>query len=247
VQELFENVLSEEMKELYRQVQEMMEKLEQGRAPGAAARDEAGSGGHREGAGPRAWSTFKRLEVEQKAEDIAKQLEDLAKKQEELSEKTKEGKADQEELKKEQDELNKEMEELRKEMDEPGEEERRPWKTHGPAQDGRTGGTASRNEQEKSSEQLEKKQNQKASESQKKAAEQMEQLAFQMQSAMQSNAQKSSRKRTWTPCGNCWRTSYSSASIKNRLMEEATATSVRDPRFVRTWAHAKASCAMMPR
>ncbi len=229
VQELFENVLSEEMKELYRQVQEMMEKLDKDKLQEQLQEMKLDQEDIEKEL-DRALETFKRMEVEQKAEDIAKQLEDLAKKQEELSEKTTENKADQEELKKEQDELNKEMEELRKEMDEM---EKKNDELEEPMDLPKTDEQEERiqNEQEKSSEQLDKKQNSKAGESQKKAAEEMEQLAFQMKSAMQSNAEEQ-QEEDMDALRQLLENIVQLSFDQESLMEDLSATSTKDPRFI---------------
>jgi hypothetical protein len=229
VQELFENVLSEEMKELYRKVQELMEKLDKEQLQ-EQLQEMKMDQQDIEKELDRALEQLKRLDVEQKAEDIAKQLEDLAKKQEELSEKTQEDKADQEELKKEQEELNKEMEELRKEMDEL---EKKNEELETPMDLPKTDEQEQQiqDEQEKSSDQLEKKQNQKAGESQKKAAEQMEQLAFQMQSAMQSNAQEQ-QEEDMDALRQLLENIVHLSFEQEALMEDLGSTNVRDPRFV---------------
>ena len=229
VQELFENVLSEEMKELYRKVQEMMEKVNKEELQ-ESLQEMKMDQQDIEKELDRALEQFKRLEVEQKAEDIAKQLEELAQKQEELAEKTEEGKADQEELKKEQEELNKEMDELRKEMDEL---EKKNAELETPMDLPKTDEQEQQiqDEQQQSSEQLEKKQNQKAGESQKKAAEQMEQLAFQMQSAMQSGAQEQ-QEEDMDALRQLLENIVHLSFEQEGLMDELTGTSVRDPRFV---------------
>jgi hypothetical protein len=229
VQELFENVLSEEMKELYRKVQELMEKLDKEQLQ-EQLQEMKMDQQDIEKELDRALEQLKRMDVEQKAEDIAKQLEDLAKKQEELAEKTEEGKSDQEELKKEQEELNKEMEELRKEMDEL---EKKNEELETPMDLPKTDEQEQQiqDEQEKSSDQLEKKQNQKAGESQKKAAEQMEQLAFQMQSAMQSNAQEQ-QEEDMDALRQLLENIVHLSFEQEALMEDLGSTNVRDPRFV---------------
>ena len=229
VQELFENVLSEEMKELYRKVQELMEKLDKEQLQ-EQLQEMKMDQQDIEKELDRALEQLKRMDVEQKAEDIAKQLEDLAKKQEELAEKTEEGKSDQEELKKEQEELNKDMEELRKEMDEL---EKKNEELETPMDLPKTDEQEQQiqDEQEKSSEQLEKKQNQKAGESQKKAAEQMEQLAFQMQSAMQSNAQEQ-QEEDMDALRQLLENIVHLSFEQEALMEDLGSTNVRDPRFV---------------
>ena len=229
VQELFENVLSEEMKELYRKVQELMEKLDKEQLQ-EQLQEMKMDQQDIEKELDRALEQLKRMDVEQKAEDIAKQLEELAKKQEELAEKTEEGKSDQEELKKEQEELNKDMEELRKEMDEL---EKKNEELETPMDLPKTDEQEQQiqDEQEKSSEQLEKKQNQKAGESQKKAAEQMEQLAFQMQSAMQSNAQEQ-QEEDMDALRQLLENIVHLSFEQEALMEDLGSTNVRDPRFV---------------
>ncbi|MBK7619854.1 MAG: DUF4175 domain-containing protein [Flavobacteriales bacterium] len=229
VQELFENVLSEEMKELYRQVQELMEKLDKDKLQEQLLEMKMDQEDIEKEL-DRALETFKRMEVEQKAEDIAKQLQDLAKKQEELSEETKEGKTDQEELKKEQEELNKEMDELRKEMDEL---EKKNEALEEPMDLPKTDEQEKsiQDEQEKSSDQLEKKQNSKASESQQKAAEQMEQLAFQMQSAMQSNEEEQ-QEEDMDALRQLLENIVQLSFDQEGLMEDLSTTSTKDPRFI---------------
>jgi hypothetical protein len=229
IQELFENVLSEEMKELYKQVQELMDKLDKDKLQ-EQLQEMKMDQEDVEKELDRALEMFKRMEVEQKAEDIAKQLEDLAKKQEELSEETKDGKADQEELKKEQEELNKEMDELRKEMDEL---EKKNEALEEPMDLPKTDEQEEsiQEEQEKSSEQLDKKQNSKASEAQKKAAEQMEQLAFQMQSAMQSNAQEQ-QEEDMDALRQLLENIVQLSFDQEGLMEDLSTTATKDPRFI---------------
>ncbi len=189
VQELFENVLSEEMKELYRQVQELMEKLDKDKVQEQMEQMKLGQEDVEKEL-DRALEQFKRMEVEQMAEDIAQQMEQLGKEQKELSERTEDAKGDKaDELKKEQDELNKEFEDLRKQMDEM---EKKNSELQDPIDLPSTEEKEKSIEQEQqnSSDQLQKQQNKKASESQQKAGEQMEQLAFQMRSGMQGQQQE---------------------------------------------------------
>ena len=188
VQELFENVLSEEMKELYRQVQEMMEKLDKEEVQEQMEQMKLGQEDVEKEL-DRALEQFKRMEVEQMAEDIAQQLEDLSKRQEELGERTEDTKGEQEELRKEQEELNKEFEELRKELDEM---ERKNQELQDPMELPSTEEQekAIQEEQRKGSDELQKQQNKKAGQSQKKAGEQMEQMAFQMRSGMNGQQQE---------------------------------------------------------
>ena len=229
VQELFENVLSEELKDLYRKVQELMEKLDKEQLQEQLQEMKLDQEDIEKEL-DRALEMFKRMEVEQKAEDIAEQLEDLARKQEELSDRTESGKSDQEELKKEQEELNKAFEELRKEMDrlaEKNEALEQPMdlpETEQQEQD-------IQQDQEQSQEQLDKKQNQKASGSQKSAAEKMEQLAFQMKSAMQSNAQEQ-QEEDMDALRQLLENIVQLSFDQEGLMEDLGSTSTKDPRFI---------------
>lgn len=229
VQELFENVLNEEMKELYRKVEELMQKLDKEQLQ-EQLREMKLSQEDVEKELDRALELFKRMEVEQKAEDIAQQLQDLAKRQELLSEQTKEGARNQEELKREQEALNEEFDALREQMDElqrKNQELEQPMglpETDQQEQD-------IQNEQKQGSEQLEKKQNQKAAGSQKKAAEKMEQLAFQMQSAMQAGGQEQ-QEEDMDALRQLLENIVHLSFEQESLMATVGSTSVRDPRWV---------------
>ena len=229
VQELFENVLSEEMKELYRQVQELMEKLDKEQIQEQLEDMKLGQEDVEKEL-DRALEMFKRMEVEQKAEDLAKRMEELAKKQEQLSEETKEGKSQSDELQKKQDELNKEFEELRKEMDDLA-KKNEALEQPMPLPNTEQQEQGIEEEQKESSEQLEKKQNQKASGSQKKAAEQMEQLAFQMKSAMQSGAEEQ-QEEDMDALRQLLENIVQLSFDQEALMEDLGGTGVKDPRFV---------------
>ncbi|HRH38296.1 MAG TPA: hypothetical protein PK760_08120, partial [Flavobacteriales bacterium] len=229
LQELFENVLSDEMKELYRELEKMMEQVDKQQLEEQLREMKMGQKDVEKEL-DRALEMFKRMEVEQKAEDIAEQLEKLADRQEELSEETKDGKSTAEELKQKQDELNKEFESIRKEMDELDEKNKaleEPMSL--PETEQNEQGV--KDDQEKSSEQLEKKQNQKASGSQKSAAEKMDQLAFQMKSAMKSSEEEQ-QEEDMDALRQLLENIVELSFDEERLMGELTETSVRDPRWM---------------
>ncbi len=229
IQELFENVLTEEMKELYRKMQEMMEKLDKDKLQEQLKEMEL-SQEDIEKELDRTLENFKRLEVEQKAEDITEQLKDLATKQEELSEESKEGKTSSEELKEKQEELNKEFEDLRKEMDDlqqKNEELEQPMDLPDTEQQEEE----IQKDQEQSSDQLDKKQNKKAGDSQKDAAEKLEQLAFQMESAMADNAQEQ-QEEDMDALRQLLENIVHLSFEQERVMDEMVTTNIRDPRFM---------------
>lgn len=229
IQELFENVLSEEMKELYRKVEELMQKIDKEQLQ-EQLREMKLSQEDMEKELDRALELFKRMEVEQKAEDIAKRLQELAERQEKLSEDTKDGKRPADELKQEQEALNKEFQEARKEID-ALQEKNQALEQPMALPDTDPTEQEIQQMQERGAQELDRKQSQKASGSQKQAAEKMEQLAHQMQSAMQGNAQEQQEEdmdALRQLLENILHLSFS----QEGLMDELTATSVRDPRWV---------------
>lgn len=229
VQELFENVLSEEMKELYRQVQELMEQMDKEKLQ-EQLQEMKMDQEDIEKELDRALETFKRMEVEQKAEDIAKQLEELADKQEKLAEETEQGKSDQEEMKARQEALNKEMEDLRKQLDEL---EKKNSELEEPMDVPKTDEQEQniQNEQEKSSDELNKKQNKKAGQSQKNAAEQMDQLAHEMRSSMQSGAEEQ-QEEDMDALRQLLENIVQLSFDEEQLMNDVTTTTTKDPRFI---------------
>ena len=188
VQELFENVLSEEMKELYRQVQELMEKLDKD-ALQQKVEDMKLSQEDIEKELDRAMEQFKQLEVEQKAMDIAEQLEKLAGEQKKLAEETREQQGDNADQQRGQEELNKAFEDLRKQMDEL---EKKNSELEKPMDLPKTDEQEQeiQKDQQGSQQDMQKKDNKGAGKKQQEAGEGMEQMAFQMKSAMQQDQQE---------------------------------------------------------
>ncbi len=229
VQELFQNVLSEEMKELYRQVQELMDKLDKDQLQ-QQLQEMKMSQEDIEKELDRALESFKRMEVEQKAEDIIKQLEALSDKQEKLAEETEQGKKDQEELKAAQEELNKEMQDLVKQLDDL---QQKNSALESPLDIPQTDEKEKniQDQQQQGSQELEKKQNKKASQSQKGAAEQMDQLAHEMKSGMQSGAQEQ-QEEDMDALRQLLENIVQLSFDEEKLMAEVTRTSIKDPRFV---------------
>lgn len=229
LQQLFEDVLSEEMKELYRKVEELLEQVDKEKLQEQLQEMKLGQE-DMEKELDRALEMFKRMEVEQKVEDIAKRLEEMAERQEELSEQSKEDGESAEDLKQQQDSLNKAFEDLRKEMDEL---EKKNQALEEPMNLPETGQQEQgiQDGQRQSSEQLNKGQNQKASGSQKDAAEKMEQLAFQMQSAMQKNAEQQ-QEEDMDALRQMLENIVELSFDQEALMDELTATGIKDPRFI---------------
>jgi len=182
LQELFEQVMSPEMKELFRQMEEMMEEMDKDEIMEQIEKMEL-SNEDIEAEMDRTLELFKEMELEQKVEEITEKLEELAKEQEELSEKTKDKKSDKEELKKEQEELNDKFEQLKDDVEKMNEmnEDLEDPKELGDTEEMEE---EIQEEMENSSEQLDKNQQNKASDSQKNASDKMKQMSQQLGSAM---------------------------------------------------------------
>ncbi|MBD0403364.1 DUF4175 family protein [Flammeovirga sp. EKP202] len=144
---------------------------------------------------------FKKLQMQQKANEVSKKLEDLAQEQQKLAKETKdleskEEEASSEEQKKEnaeekkelvkkQDELNEKFDKIKQEMDQlrkMDKEER----TNQDFEQFTPNERSISKEQQNASEQLKQNQKKQAHQSQKKAANKMQQMAKQMQQSMQS-------------------------------------------------------------
>lgn len=229
IQELFENVLSEEMKELYRKVEELIQSIDKEQLQ-EQLREMKLDQVDVEKELDRALEMFKRMEVEQKAEDIAKQLRDLAERQEKLAEESADGKRSSDQLEQEQEKLNKEFEELRKDMDELGQKNQ---ELETPMNIPDTEGAEEQigEQQKQSSEQLGRNQSKKAAGNQKAAAEGMEQLAHQMESAMSDGAQEQEEEDMEALrqlLENILHLSFDQEALLGTL----AATATRDPRWV---------------
>jgi hypothetical protein len=184
LQKMFDEVLSEEQKDLMQKIEdlmqelqkddmlEMMEEMEMDNETMSKEMD-------------RLLELFKQLEIEKEISEQIEKLNELAEKQEELSEETKNEEKSSEELKKEQEEINKEFEDLEKKMEEimdKNEELERPKDL---AKDNEEKMDDISNDLDSSEESLEKKENQKASQSQKSAAQKMKSMASNLEMQMQ--------------------------------------------------------------
>jgi len=184
LEELFDELMSDEMKELYDELQKLMEELNKDEIQ-EKLEDIQLSDEDIEKELDRTLEIFKQLEFEMKAEDLAQKLEELAKKQEDLSEESLDNKSDKNDLEQKQEEIKKEFEEVKKELEEL-EKMNEDLENPNDMPEMEKGEERVDQEMEKSSEQLKKDNKKKASESQKSASEQMEQMAMQMQSMMSS-------------------------------------------------------------
>ncbi len=205
LQKLFEEVMSEEMRELMQQIEEMLQELEKDQAlemmEDAQLNDE-----ELEKELDRLLELFKQLELEQEMKEAMEKLEELAEEQEQLSEETEKSAEEQqdqqeqnnqdqqqqdaqqqkqEELQQKQEDINKQFEELSEQMkdiEQKNQELENP-REMGDQQEQMQDIQKDLND---SQQQLQENQNNKASQSQKNAAQKMKEMAESMAMQMQS-------------------------------------------------------------
>ncbi len=182
LQKLFDDAMSDDMKELMQQIEELLQELEKEDAVEKMEEYEL-TNEELEKEMDRMEELFKQLEVEKMMEDQIKDLEELAKKEEELAKKTENEEKTSEELKKEQEEISKKMDEIeekQKELEKKNEELERPMQMEKKEEEM----DDIQQDMEQSEQNLEKKDSQGAAKKQKSAAKKMKKMAGEMKSAM---------------------------------------------------------------
>lgn len=184
IDELMEELLTDEMKEMMEKLREMMEEMEMNEAF-EDLEDFEMSAEDLEEKLDRILELFKKLEFEQKMEDVANELEALAEEQLELSEETEKGEESSEDLLDKQEAINEKFEDLKKEMEalnEKNEEQKNP------ADLGELNEDAKDAEQDmkEGTEELKNDKQKKAAPKQNSAGQKMKQMAQDMKNMMQS-------------------------------------------------------------
>ena len=185
VQEMFEELMSDDMKELMEQIQELMEQLEKDEALDMMEEMEMNDE-QTEMQLDRVLELLKQLELENEMEKAIDKLEELAEQEEKLSEKTEQEEKPQEDLKKEQEQINDKFDKLKEQMkdiEQMNKELENPKDIDDPKKD--------LNDIQKdindSKEKLDQKENKKAAKSQKNASKKMKDMAMKMAMKMQSS------------------------------------------------------------
>ena len=188
LQKMFEELKNPETKDLLKQIEELLQKMEKDQALDKMD-DMKFSNEELQKELERMEELFKKMEVEQMQQEQIDKLEELAQKQDDLSKDTEGDKKAQEDLKKEQDKLNKEFNELEKKQDEL-EKKNKELKRPENMPDTKEEDKGIKEDQKDSEEQLDKKDNKKASKSQKSAANKMKNKANKMKAAKQQGEQE---------------------------------------------------------
>lgn len=186
IEELMEELFTDEMKEMMQKLEEMMQEMEMNQMF-EDLEDMEFSNEEMEQKLDRMLELFKKMEFEQQMNDMANELEQLAEEQMDLAEQSEQNEKSNEELQKEQEELNEKFEELEEdfaELQEKNEEQKSPADLDDLEKDK----DAIKEEMKQSSDELQNGKKKKASQSQQDAGQKMQQMAQKM-SSMQNSMQ----------------------------------------------------------
>lgn len=188
LQQLFDQLMSPEMKQKMEELQRLMDKLDKKELQQMVDKMKLDSK-DLEKQLDRTLELFKQMELEQKMKETAQQLEQMAKKQEDLAEKSNEKNADTEKLKEDQKELGKEFEEVKKQLDDI-EKKNEELEYSKELENFDQEEQSIEQDMQQSEQQLEQQQKQKANKSQKSASQKMQQLAQKISQSQQQQQQE---------------------------------------------------------
>lgn len=178
LEKLFNEIMTDEMKELFKQLQELLDKTDKNKVDEMLDKMKLSTEDMKKEL-DRNLELFKQLEFEKKFDETIKKLDELKEEQKKLSEETKNENTDTKEMSKKQDELNKKFDDIRKDIDDlqkKNSELERPndMKSTDPKEE------SIQQSMQDSKNSLNNNKKKKASESQKEAAEKMQELSDEM-------------------------------------------------------------------
>jgi len=231
IQELMDKLLSDEMKQMMQDMQQMLEKMQDKKAINDDIEELKLDNQDMEKELNRTLELYKQMEFEQKLQGNIQKIDALKEKQEALSKQTKEAKKEAlEALKKEQEALNKETEALAESLKEMEElNESLEFSNELPKQIEEQGQEIQKKQKE-ASQALEQDQQQKSSEKQKEAANQMQELSNQMQAAMQQMQQEAAVE-NMNDMRQLLENLVDLSFNQEALMQQISSTSVKDPAY----------------
>lgn len=230
LQELFDNVLTDEMKKMFEELEQLSEQMDKNNMLDQLE-DFDMTDEQLEQEMDRMLSLFKQLEFEQQLDETVDKLQELSEKQQELSEKTSEKNADNADLQKQQEDINKKlddiaediehMQQLQQEMDKPD--------SFGEIND-----QMEQTQQQTSDamEQMQQNKNKKASEQQKNAAQKMQQMSQSM-AQMQQQQQMQQMQLDMASLRQLLENLMYLSFQQEQLMDEVRQTNINDPKYVK--------------
>ena len=183
LQELFENIMSEEMREVMDELQKMMDEINKKQLL-EMLEEMQQNDKDLEKELDRSLEIFKQMELQQKLENTIQKLDELTRKQEKLSEETQQKKANKEELLQQQEAIQKEFEKIQEELKK-AEELNQKLEEKQELPNMESDEKQVQEEMKKSLEQLEKNMKKKSSQSQKNASQKMKEMSQKLQSSIQ--------------------------------------------------------------
>ena len=180
IQELMNELLDDETKQLYEELQKLLNEQKNLDDVQKKVNELNNKERNLENELERTLEVFKRLKFDLKLEQARQEIEDIQEKQEELSKETGKESNDLEELEKKQEELNNEFKEAQKDLEEL-EEINQSLKTPKPLQDTEVEEKEIQQNQEQSQQQLQDGERKESQKSQKKASDNLQKLAQQLQ------------------------------------------------------------------
>ena len=229
LQKLMDNIMSEELRQIYEQMEELMQEMDPEKMQEQLNEMELNHDAMEKEL-DRALEQFRQLEWETKMDEAIEDLKKLAEEQERLAEETDLGLMDPEELKAKQDSLNQAFDDLRKDLDQL-EKDNQQLENPNPMMDSSEEEQSIQEEMQKGSEQLDKGKDKKASDSQQKAAEQMEQLAQQMEQ-MQMDSESESASEDMDALRALLENILTLSFEEEGLMADLKVTNEQDPRYI---------------
>jgi len=175
LEELIDKIMTDEMKEFYSEMDDLMEKMDKQKLQELMEQMEM-EAEDIEKELDRSLEIFKQLALEQKLQDIIDQLDQLKEKQQQLSEKTDNKNSKSDEIKQKQDQLNDEFEKAQENLEQLNEMNKE-LENPNDLSDTKEKEAEIKNQMQNSSKQLEGGKKKKASESQKNAAEKLDELS----------------------------------------------------------------------
>lgn len=230
LQKMFNELMSDEMKKLYEQLEAMLEELNKKDAL-EKIDDLKFSEEQLEKELDRMLSLFKSLEFEQKMKDAIDKLQQLSKQQEKLSEETKNAKPeDNQKLADKQDDINKKFDDLKKEMEKL---EQLAKEANEPANfsDSEKKSEEIAQQLNQSKQSLDQNKNKKASESQKNAADKMQEMSEQL-SAMMDGMQMEQMEEDMKAIRQLLENLITLSLDQEALMKEVQKVNTNDPKYL---------------
>ncbi len=230
IDELFEKLMTDEMKKMLEELQKLMEQADKNAIQQQLEKMKAEDKDLSKEL-DRSLELFKQLELEQKIGDLTEKLDELEKEQRDLAEKSKEKNANTKDLEKKQDELNKKFEDVKKDLKEAqklNSELEEPMKMENTDSDQKSIG----DKMEESKQQLGDNKGKKASENQQNAADEMHDLSNKLQKMLDS-AQEEQNELDMQALRQLLENIVQLSFDQEELMNQLGTTAAKDPKYVK--------------